>query len=142
MRSTSTVGAALFAAFSFASLFAGGDAAAQTRLAGLSEPTDKPLSAKDAGTRYGEAAGAALVCSGLKITPRVAELRAHYQGADLDEFDAQAGKILQAWRETLDCQHADGPNDCKISQQWSCRQALQEIGPAGTALRGLVEPKE
>lgn len=105
-------------------------------------PDAKPLSAKDAGARYGEAAGAALVCSSLKITPRVAELRARYQGADLVEFDVQAGKILQAWRDTLNCQHAEGPSDCRVSQQWSCRQALQEIGPAGSALRGLVEPKQ
>ena len=106
-------------------------------------PADaKPLSAKDAGARYGEAAGAVLVCYGLRITPQVAELRARYQGADLAEFDTQAGKVLQAWRGTLNCEQADGPNDCKVSQQWSCRQALQEIGPGGSAVRGLVEPKD
>jgi hypothetical protein len=106
------------------------------------QPSVKPLSAKDAGARYGEAAGAALVCYGLKITPQVAELRGRYQGADLAEFDAQAGKVLKAWRETLNCEHAEGPNDCKVSQQWSCRQAMQEIGPSGSELRGLVEPKD
>lgn len=100
------------------------------------------LPAKEAGARYGEAAGAALVCYGLKITPRVAELRARYQGSDLDAFDDQAKKVLQAWREILNCQRADGPNDCKVSQQWSCRQAVQEIGPSGSAVQGLVEPKE
>ncbi len=105
------------------------------------QPSAKPLSAKDAGARYGEAAGAALVCYGLKITPQVAELRGRYQGADLDEFDAQAGKVLKAWRETLNCEHAEGPNDCKVSQQWSCRQAMQEIGPSGSEVRGLVEPR-
>lgn len=100
----------------------------------------KPLTAKEAGARYGEAAGAALVCYGLKITPQVAELRARYQGDDLAEFDAQAGKILKSWREALTCEYAEGPNDCKVSQQWSCRQAMQEIGPSGSAVRGLVEP--
>ena len=100
----------------------------------------KSLSPKEAGARYGEAAGAALVCAELKITPQVAELRARYQGDDLTEFDAQAGKILKSWRETLSCEHAEGPNDCKLSQQWSCRQAMQEIGPSGSAVRGLVEP--
>lgn len=115
--------------------------AAPLRPASTTPADAKPLSAKDAGARYGEAAGAVLVCYGLRITPQVADLRARYQGADLAEFDAQAGKILQAWRETLDCQHAEGPNDCKVSQQWSCRQALQEIGPSGSAVRGLVEPK-
>lgn len=102
----------------------------------------QPLAPKDAGARYGEAAGAVLVCSGLRITPLVAELRARYQGTELAEFDAQAGKILEAWRDTLTCEHADGPSDCKLSQQWSCRQALQEIGPSGTKVPGLVEPKE
>lgn len=102
----------------------------------------QPLTAKDAGAHYGEAAGAVLVCSGLRITPAVAELRARYQGADLAEFDAQAAKILGAWRDTLTCQHADSPSDCKLSQQLSCRQALQDIGPSGTKVRGLVEPIE
>ncbi|KAB2942782.1 MAG: hypothetical protein K8F92_20245 [Hyphomicrobium sp.] len=102
----------------------------------------EPLTAKDAGAHYGEAAGAVLVCSGLRITPAVAELRARYQGADLAEFDAQAAKILGAWRDTLTCQHADSPSDCKLSQQLSCRQALQDIGPSGTKVRGLVEPIE
>jgi hypothetical protein len=111
--------------------------------AGTTIPQEaQALSAKEAGARYGEAAGAILVCYGLKITPQVAELRARYQGADLAQFDAQAGKILEAWRSTLNCQHADGPNDCKVSQQWSCRQALQEIGPSGTKVRGLIEPKD
>lgn len=116
---------------------------AQTRLAGLAKPEAAPtkLSARDAGARYGEAAGAALVCYGLKITPLVAELRARYEGDDLTEFDAQASKILQSWRQTLSCEQANGPNDCKVSQQWSCKQALQEIGPSGSAVRGLVEPK-
>jgi hypothetical protein len=107
----------------------------------VSTTETKPLSAKDAGARYGEAAGAALVCYGLKITPQVTELRARYQGDDLAEFDAEAGKVLQSWRSTLTCEHAEGPNDCKVSQQWSCQQALREIGPEGSAVRGLVEPQ-
>src|SRR5665647_208382 len=119
------------------------DAAPALRhVASMATEETKPLTAKDAGARYGEAAGAALVCYGLKITSQVAELRARYQGADLAEFDAQAGKILQAWRSTLTCEQADGPNDCKVSQQWSCKQALEEIGPSGSAVRGLVVPKE
>lgn len=142
MRSTTTmIAAALLAALPFSPLLAGENATA-LRAVGLTEPGSKKLAPRDAGARYGEAAGAALVCYGLRITPQVAELRGGYQGTDLAEFDDQAGKILQAWRETLDCQHAEGPNDCKISQQLSCRQAMQEIGPSGTALRGLVEPKD
>jgi hypothetical protein len=99
------------------------------------------MAPKDAGARFGEAAGAALVCYGLKITPEATKLRDRYQGDELATFDAEAGKILSAWRETLNCTHADGPNDCKVSQQWSCRQAMEEVGPSGSKVPGLVEPK-
>jgi hypothetical protein len=143
MRSAIVTVTALLCAFTCAAMAQAADAPRPLLRPASTAPADaKPLSAKDAGARYGEAAGAVLVCSGLRITPQVADLRARYQGADLAEFDTQAGKILQAWREALNCQHSDGPSDCKVSQQWSCRQALQEIGPGGSAVRGLVEPKD
>ncbi len=136
MHSTST---ALCAAFALSIAMISATEAKPLRLISTHA---QALSAKDAGIRYGEAAGAVLVCQSLRITPRVAELRGRYQGADLQEFDAQAGKILKAWQETLNCQHANAPVDCMMSQRWSCQQALREIGPSGTAVRGLVEPKE
>ena len=133
--------AVLLAALSVGAAAVGDPSPARLQPAATTQPSTKPLSAREAGARYGEAAGAALVCYGIKITPQMAELRGRYQGADLAEFDAQAGKILQAWREALNCEHAEGPNDCKVSQQWSCRQAIQEIGPSGSVVQGLVEPK-
>jgi hypothetical protein len=110
--------------------------------AGTSLPDTPSLAAKEAGARYGEAAGAVLVCYGLRMTPEVAKLRGRFQGNDLAEFDAQAEKILVAWRDTLNCIHAEGPNECKVSHAWSCRQAVQEIGPGGSKVPGLVEPKK
>jgi hypothetical protein len=136
------VTSAMFAVFYAAAAPAAESVDVHIYPAATMQSESKSLTAKEAGARYGEAAGAALVCSGLKITPQVAELRARYQGDDLTEFDAQAGKILKSWRETLNCEHAEGPHDCKVSQQWSCRQAMQEIGPSGSAVRGLVEPKK
>ncbi len=142
MRPAIVSGKAILLAALLGTAAAAGDASrVLLQPAATTQPSVKPLSPKDAGARYGEAAGAVLVCYGLKITPQVAELRGRYQGADLDEFDAQAGKVLKAWRETLNCEHAEGPNDCKVSQQWSCRQAMQEIGPSGSEVRGLVEPR-
>lgn len=86
MRSTNMVIAvAMFAALPFAPLAAEEDAAPFTAV-GLTEPGAKKLPPRDAGARYGEAAGAALVCYGLKITPHVAELRAGYDGTDLAEL--------------------------------------------------------
>ena len=83
----------------------------------------------------------AIVCYGLKATQRVEVLRAQYRDADLSEFDAEAAKILEAWKETATCKNAHGPNECKLSHVWSCQQALREIGPEGTAVPGLVEPR-
>jgi len=104
------------------------------------QPTRLP--AAEAGRRFGEAAGAALLCYGLRIrTDEVAELRSKYRGDALTEFDEQAAKTLQAWQATETCENANGPNECKVSQQWSCLQAIQEVGPGGSAVSGLVEPK-
>ena len=100
------------------------------------------LPAAEAGRRFGEAAGAALVCYGLRIRiDQVTELRSKYRGHDLAEFDEQAAKILQAWQATRTCENANGPNECKVSQQRSCLQAVQEIGPGATTVPGLVGPK-
>ena len=115
-----------------------------TTLALAQEAQGQPnsLPAAEAGRRFGEAAGAALVCYGLRIRiDQVTELRSKYRGHDLAEFDEQAAKILQAWQATRTCENANGPNECKVSQQWSCLQAVQEIGPGGTTVPGLVEPK-
>ncbi|WP_295559051.1 hypothetical protein [uncultured Hyphomicrobium sp.] len=94
------------------------------------------------GARYGQAAGAALVCYGLATTPLAATLRDRYHDAELAVFDAQAGKVLEAWKATQRCENAGGPNPCKLSHVWSCQEALKEIGPQGTAVPGLVVQKE
>jgi hypothetical protein len=100
------------------------------------------LPATEAGRRFGEAAGAAVLCYGLRIrTDKVAELRSKYRADALAKFDEQAAKTLQAWQAAKTCENANGPNECKVSQQWSCLQAVQEIGPDGSAVPGLVEPK-
>ncbi len=115
-----------------------------TSLSLAQEAQEQPnrLLPAEAGRRFSEAAGAALLCYGLRIrTDQVAELRSKYRGDALTEFDEQAAKTLQAWQATKTCEHANGPNECKVSQQWSCLQAVQEIGPGGSAVPGLVELK-
>lgn len=96
------------------------------------------LSPREAGARYGQAAGAEIVCYGLKATNRTEELRARYRDADLTEFQTEAAKVLDAWKKTATCENAYGPNPCKLSHVWSCQAALKEIGPEGTAVPGLV----
>lgn len=93
------------------------------------------------GIRYGQAAGVALVCYGLQVSPDVEKLKARFSGADLETFNTQAKKILTAWEKTLRCENSGGPNECKLSHTWSCQQGLRELGPEGTVLPGLVEQR-
>jgi len=100
-----------------------------------------PSNPREAGARYGQAAGVALVCYGMRITGGSEELKSKYQGEDLAAFNDQAGRILTMWKDTLSCKNAKGPNECRLSHAFSCAEAMKEIGPAGTKLPGLVEEK-
>lgn len=99
------------------------------------------LNAREAGARYGQALGVALVCYGLKArSEAMASLAATYSDASEREvFQAEADKVLKSWQEARSCQKAGGPNPCRLIHEWSCRDALLEIGPAGTKIPGLVE---
>lgn len=110
-------------------------------LAPLNARAADPLDARQAGARYGQALGVALVCYGLKTTPAVERLPTNYTGADADLFKAESEKVLLAWRDAKTCKKAGGPNECRLIHEWSCRDAVLEIGPEGTKLPGLVEPK-
>jgi hypothetical protein len=100
-----------------------------------------PSNPREAGARYGQAAGVALVCYGMRTTGASEVLRANYKGDDLAAFTDQADRILTMWKDTHSCKNAKGPNECRLSQAFSCAEALKEIGPAGSKLRGLVEAK-
>jgi hypothetical protein len=93
------------------------------------------------GARYGQALGAALMCYKLETTDEVSKLKSLYSGPDLEAFMSEAEKTLAAWRDVQTCEKAGGPNSCKLTQVWSCQEALREIGPAGTALAGLIRIK-
>ncbi len=93
------------------------------------------------GTRYGQAAGVAVLCYGLKVSPDAEKLKTRFSGAELETFNKQASKILASWEKTLRCENAGGPNECKLSHTWSCQQGLNELGPKGTVLPGLVEQR-
>lgn len=81
----------------------------------------------------------ALVCFGVRITTAAEALKARYSGADLAQFSEEAEAVLAGWRDLLSCRKSTGPNECRLSHDWSCRDALREIGPAGSALPGLVD---
>jgi hypothetical protein len=114
-----------------------GDAPGGTAVA-LPEPA---LPAREAGARYGQALGVALICYGLRTTPAVDRLPSQYQGDARSQFDAESAKIVTSWRDASSCKKAGGPNACRLMHEWSCAAAFREIGPEGTALPGLVEQK-
>lgn len=100
------------------------------------------MTARQAGARHGQALGVALVCYGLHTTPEINKLASKYRGSDADDFKAQSEKVLLTWKDATSCKSAGGPNECRLLHEWSCRDAVREIGPNGTAVPGLVEAKK
>lgn len=104
------------------------------KVADLSNP-------RDAGVRYGQAAGMSAVCENMQPTQKAEALASAFSGEDLETFKVQAESVLQSWKKTLTCTHTNDPNPCRLAHQISCREGLKEIGPAGTIAPGLVEVK-
>lgn len=92
----------------------------------------------EVGSRYGQALGAAQICSGTKATEKAHALDLIYSDDDLKIFKAQAAKIYNAWTKIKRCTIEDDPNQCKIVADESCATAITDIGPAGTVLPGLL----
>jgi hypothetical protein len=97
------------------------------------------LPPKDVGARYGQALGAVEICIGAKVTDKASALNSVYSGSDLEAFKAQAAKIYDAWLKVKNCVRQDDPNQCKVIMDESCAAAIAEIGPAGTAVPGLLD---
>lgn len=96
---------------------------------------------REAGIRYGQAAGMAAVCESMHPTQKAEALASAFSGQDLETFKVQAETVLQSWKKTLTCTHTNDPNPCRLAHQISCREGLKEIGPVGTIAPGLVEVK-
>lgn len=110
-----------------------GDAAPQpAKFGDLTNP-------RDAGIRYGQAAGMAAVCLDMKPTPKAEALPTTFTGADLEKFNVQAETVLKSWKKTLACAHTADPNPCRLAHQMSCKEGYKEIGPAGSVAPGLIE---
>ncbi len=142
-RAREVIGVLAFAILTSVPTIAGADPAQpHATAATVNNPTVSfPTNPREAGARYGQAAGVALVCYGMITKPTVDDLKAHYTGDDLAAFDDQAKLILDSWKQLLSCKHATGPNECKISQGKSCYEANLEIGMTGTKLPGLIDAK-
>lgn len=125
--------------FAIAALLAGVAAFGTVARAGDPLPASDMTKPRDAGIRYGQAAGVAAVCPDLRVTSRAESLGQAFTGKDLEAFNVQAEAVLSSWKKTLTCSHTMDPNPCRLANQMSCQQALQEIGPAGTVAPGLIE---
>jgi hypothetical protein len=94
---------------------------------------------RDAGIRYGQAAGMAVVCLDMKPTAKAEALSGSFSGEDLEKFKVQAENVLNSWKKTLTCAHNSDPNPCRLAHQLSCKEGYKEIGPDGSVAPGLVE---
>ncbi len=101
--------------------------------------TTSTMSPKLAGARYGQALGSSLVCPYIHLMPAAEDLMRRYSGADLDTFKDQAQQIAIVWKKTLGCDPMADINRCRVLSEKSCSEAIKEIGPAGTAAKGLIE---
>jgi hypothetical protein len=98
------------------------------------------LSADDLGARYGQALGASLVCPGARVTAKAEALAATLEAGEQEAFKRRAAAVLQLWRKIPVCDAAtNGPNQCKIANDLSCREAMRDIGPDGRHVPGLIE---
>lgn len=120
-----------------AMIAAGWCAWAGCAVAGTGE--NAPLAPLEAGARQGQAIGAALVCPGVTLTKKAEDLTRLYSGRDLELFNAQAAKVADLWSNIRNCGRAGGPDQCRIVNQMSCKEAVREIGPQGVRLPGLIE---
>lgn len=98
------------------------------------------VGAGEAGARYGQALGAAQICAGWAVTDKAHQLAATYDGAERATFTDQTAKTLDAWLKVKNCVNQADPNRCKVSMDLSCTSAIQEIGPKGSAVAGLIAP--
>lgn len=113
-----------------------GDSAGQQAPAGKFGDLTNP---RDAGIRYGQAAGMAAVCLDMKPTAKAEALSGTFSGEDLEKFKVQAENVLKSWKKTLACAHNSDPNPCRLAFQMSCKEGFKEIGPDGSIVPGLVE---
>ena len=98
------------------------------------------LSPRDLGARYGQALGASLACPGTRVTEKAEALSAGMRDEAREEFKRQAAVVVALWRKIPACDGAThGPNQCKLANNVSCREAYLDIGPEGRHLPGLIE---
>lgn len=117
--------------------------------AGGSTAGGTPLTAAEVGAHYGQAKGVAAFCPGGRLTPRAETLPSTYQDEARRQFELEAARVEEQWRQALSCREADPETGrmltrCRRIKVLSCRQAWVEIGPEGVKLPGLIvlEPGE
>jgi hypothetical protein len=97
------------------------------------------ISAREAGARYAQALGASETCPGVHISKSAEALRQKFRGGKSNEFDVQSAEVYSSWQKVKNCSRPKDPNPCRIMIQLSCRSAVSEIGPSGSAVPNLLE---
>jgi len=87
---------------------------------------ETPVTAQEAGARFGEALGAIEICDGTSLSDKATTLKASFSGADIERFTSQATKVYGAWLTVKHCVRPNDPNPCRIIIQKSCLAAISE----------------
>lgn len=107
--------------------------------AAIAEPA-AGLSARDLGARYGQALGAVLACPGYGVTAKAEALASGLSRGEMEDFKREAAVVVGLWRRIPVCDAAtNGPNECRLANDLSCREAMRDVGPEGRVVPGLIE---
>jgi hypothetical protein len=96
------------------------------------------VDAIEAGARYAQALGAGKVCPSVSVSKTTEALRARFHGQQFDQFNARAAAVYSEWLKVKNCFGPNDPNPCRIMIELSCKAAIAEIGPSGSAYPNLL----
>lgn len=109
----------------------------------MAEPLPQPQTVAEKGQLYGLALAAAEFCPAGVITDKAKAFAAEVQGADAAVFQAEADKIVAAWRLGTKCSELELDQNqlamCRTAHLRNCRAAWIQLGPDGNVRPGFID---
>lgn len=107
------------------------------------DPLPQPKTPAEHGQLYGLALAAAEFCPGGIVTDKGKAYAAEFKGADGDVFNAEATKIVEAWRLGTKCPEIEMDRQqlamCRTAHLRNCRAAWIQLGPDGSVRPGFID---
>lgn len=107
------------------------------------DPLPQPKTPVEHGQLYGLALAAAEFCPGGIVTDKAKAYAAEFKGADGEVFNAEATKIVEAWRSGTKCPEAEMDRQqltmCRTAHLRNCRAAWIQLGTEGSMRQGFID---